>query len=157
MIRVTCRSRHCHLVLIVLVALSGCQQKPRSETSEDTRAIAISRQAEPMKIATYQRVAPVSGQPVPTFHNAAVQGSLSLHGGCLVLNVEHRSLLLVFAADAVRLLDRQTVLIDNRAFHVGKAVRVGGSSTGGSAVAAAEIPAECSGLERWFVTPGSAE
>lgn len=110
-----------------------------------------------MKISIYDRVEPVKGRPVPIFNLAAAEGSLDLKGGCLVLDTGDRTLALVFARDSAKSQSSDRLLIDGRSFGIGDRIRLGGSSKGGSAVGAAEIPPECRQFEPWFVAPGSVE
>ncbi|HEU0100220.1 MAG TPA: hypothetical protein VFQ67_15795 [Allosphingosinicella sp.] len=145
------------VALAGLVAVAGCRQGEVLETGADRGSNSAGRAEAPLRVSLYDRVEPRAGQPVPTFNMAAAEGSLGSKDGCLVLESGGRTMALVFARGSAKPEGPGRLLVDGRSFAIGDRVRLGGSSTGGSAVGAAEIAPGCGQSERWLVAPGSVE
>ncbi len=63
----------------VVLTLAGCGKGELLNTGNEDGAPAAQQQQPgvPVSVASYERVEPVSGRPVPTFHMAAVEGALA--------------------------------------------------------------------------------
>tara|TARA_B100000678_G_scaffold82984_2_gene68973 strand:+ start:1039 stop:1524 length:486 start_codon:yes stop_codon:yes gene_type:complete len=111
-------------------------------------------------LITYRLVEAQPGSPMPTFHAAAYQGTLTKRGACVGLMSGGEFMPLAFVEGTAAWDDqRERLTVDGKTFDLGDSIGVGGSSSGGPIVESIvdAAPPDCSNQTIWFVAVNSVE
>lgn len=135
-----------------VLALSCAPVADESQPA-DEKEKSVLASAGRMEVATFAKRPSNPSAPQPTFHTASASGIVTALQGCLALRSGDAVRLLVFSEDSVAHADG-ALLVDGQAVTEGQQITVTGSRTGGPAAGDLKIPARCTGLDRFVVSPG---
>lgn len=133
----------------------GSNEAGSPDSVPSSEAPADARDGPPV-VVSYRIASASQGGPQPHFHTARLSGTLALANGCVAIAAGDRMSLLVFPEGAAA-WDRSAgaLAFAGREYRPGDRIEVGGSASGGPAVAglAGNAPPACSDLQRWYVAP----
>lgn len=129
-------------------------------TSYTGETVADDSMGQKTKLITYRLVEEQPGSPMPTFHAASYQGTLTTQGQCVGLKSGDKFMPLAFVeGTAIWNDDHKTLTVDGKTFNLDDSIGVGGSSSGGPIVDSIvnAVPSSCSDEGMWFVATKSTE